>query len=148
MDWKGGKKVLLRWMRFNSVGVIGAVIHLSSLAVLAHGLGMNYLPATALAIEAAVLHNFIWHQNWTWKDRPVATLREVGKRLVTFHMSNGLTSVVGNLLIMKLLVGYLHMPVLPASGTAILICALVNFLLSDRIVFRNELGKIPDRVTD
>ena len=31
---------------------------------------MHYLPATALAVEATtVLHSFVWHQRWTWRDR-------------------------------------------------------------------------------
>ena len=25
-----------------------------------------------IAVEAAVLHNFGWHERWTWRDRPRA----------------------------------------------------------------------------
>jgi putative flippase GtrA len=28
-----------------------------------------YLAATALAVEAAVVHNFFWHERFTWADR-------------------------------------------------------------------------------
>jgi putative flippase GtrA len=47
------------------------------LIVLKTGLGLDYLVATALAVEAAVVHNFLWHQRFTWIDRPP---RELGER--------------------------------------------------------------------
>jgi putative flippase GtrA len=48
----------VRWLRFNAVGALGICIQLAVLAFLRSGLGMNYLLATALAVEATVLHNF------------------------------------------------------------------------------------------
>jgi len=117
--------------------VIGAIVHLGSLALLTHIVDMNYLVATVLAIEAAVVHNFIWHQRWTWRDRPVTSLAGIWNRFAKFNISNGLTSIVGNLIIMKGMVDYLNVPVMISSVTAILICALINFLLSDQLVFRS-----------
>ena len=37
------------------------------LLVLKTGLGFNYLVATALAVEGAVVHNFLWHERFTWQ---------------------------------------------------------------------------------
>jgi putative flippase GtrA len=102
--------------------------------------GVGYLAATALAVEAAVLHNFAWHQKYTWADRPSEDLYSVVVRLVRFHLSNGTVSIVGNVLLMRWLVGGLHVPVLPANFCAILVCSLVNFLLGDRFVFRDDAG--------
>ena len=37
-----------------------------------HFIAVTDLPlalATALAVEAALLHNFVWHQQVTWRDR-------------------------------------------------------------------------------
>jgi putative flippase GtrA len=52
-----------------------------------------------------------------------------------FHLSNGLISLVGNMLMMTLFMGRLHLPILPANLLSITICALVNFAVSDRWVF-------------
>ena len=30
---------------------------------------VNYLMATLVAVEAAILSNFVWHYRWTWRDR-------------------------------------------------------------------------------
>ena len=48
------------WLKFNTVGAIGIGVQLAALAALKSGLELNYLLATGLAVEAAVLHNFVW----------------------------------------------------------------------------------------
>jgi putative flippase GtrA len=133
---------MVRFLRFNGVGLIGFALQLGVLAVLLR-LGVHYLLATALAVELAVLHNFVWHERWTWRDRPAAaegpsTWLGTGRqgRLWRFHASNGLISLAGNLVLMRLLVGLLGMPAVPANLVAVLLCALVNFTASDRFVFR------------
>ena len=60
---------VLRWVKFNAVGIIGVGVQLVVLTVLTSGLDLHYLPATFLAVESAVLHNFMWHERWTWRDR-------------------------------------------------------------------------------
>ena len=50
---------------------------------------LHYLVATAIAVEAAVLHNFCWHQRWTWRDRRAASRTTAVRRLGRFHLLNG-----------------------------------------------------------
>ena len=69
----------VRWLKFNLVGGIGIGVRLAALALLVGLLKMNYLWATALAVEAAVLHNFVWHERYTWRDRTRATPGVPGK---------------------------------------------------------------------
>jgi putative flippase GtrA len=57
-------------------------------------------------------------------------------RLCRFHATNGLVSLSGNLILMRLMVGLVGMPPLPANLLAVLACALINFTASDRLVFR------------
>jgi putative flippase GtrA len=124
----------LRWLRFNAIGIVGAGLQLWVLHTFT-GAGIGYLAATALAVEAALLHNFIWHQRFTWADRPVGRLTAIMGRLTRFHFSNGAVSIVGNLLLMRWLVGGLRASVVVANIIAILVCSIVNFLLGDRFVF-------------
>ena len=67
-----------RWCKFSLVGAIGIVVQLGALALLTAA-GMHYLVATALAVETAVLHNFAWHQNFTWSDREGAILARLAR---------------------------------------------------------------------
>jgi putative flippase GtrA len=123
----------VRFARFNAVGVLGFAVQLVVLALLLRG-GVHYLAGTAIAVEAALLHNFAWHERWTWSDRP-STGRARALRLARFHALNGTVSLVGNLLMMAGLVGTLHMPPVAANAVAVAVCAMVNFLAADRIVF-------------
>jgi putative flippase GtrA len=55
--------------------------------------------------------------------------------LIRFHLGNGLISAVGNLVMMRVLVGFLRIPVIAANISAITICWLGNFFISDHWVF-------------
>ena len=127
-----------RWVKFNAVGAMGIVVQLGALAVLAGPVGMHYLVATGLAVEIAVLHNFFWHERWTWMERTrrAPELRLLVGRLLRFHLSNGLVSILGNLVLMRLLVGQFGLHYMVANVLSIAACSLANFLLSDLFVFR------------
>ena len=129
---------LRRWCVFNLVGFLGIGIQLAILAALHTWAGMHYLPATALAVESAVLHNFIWHERYTWSDRASRTLQEVLVRLARFNLTNGAISIGSNLCLMSLFVEGLGLPYLPANLLAITFCSIVNFLASERYVFKGR----------
>ncbi len=125
-----------RWCIFNTVGFIGIGIQLAALAALHRWGGLHYLAATALAVETAVLHNFVWHERWTWADRSSSTLRESLTRLARFNLTNGAISIACNLLLMSFLVGGAGIPYLPANLLSIVTASIANFLASDLYVFR------------
>jgi len=127
---------LLRWMKFNFVGGIGIGVQLAVLAELRAGLRLDYLLATVLAVEAAVIHNFLWHERFTWRDRRTRTWGQSLARFARFNATNGAVSIVGNLVIMRALVGGLRMNYVVANLTAVAVCSVANFLLSDWLVFR------------
>lgn len=141
-DGDGWRELSRHWLKFNAVGAIGIGVQLATLAVLAEGLGLNYLWATALAVEAAVLHNFVWHERWTWVERTTASHAKVIHRLIRFHLTTGAVSLLGNLVLMGLLVGRLHVHYFLANVLTIAICSLLNFLASDRLVFQPSVVEI------
>ncbi len=85
----------MKWLKFNIVGIIGAGVQLASLALLL-GFHVQYLVATAVGIELALLHNYAWHRRWTWGGET----RKTGS-FWRFHLSNGLLSLGCNLLLMR-----------------------------------------------
>src|SRR5580704_5332527 len=109
-----------RWLKFNLVGGMGIVVQMLMLVVLKTGLHVNYLIATALAVESAVLHNFLWHERFTWPDRTGASFT----RFLKFSLTTGLFSIAGNLVLMKQLVGIVHLNYLLANGLTITTCSL------------------------
>jgi putative flippase GtrA len=120
---------LLRWLRFNSVGAIGTLVQLATLALFDHLAPHHTLLVTAAALELTLLHNFLWHRRFTW---PTTAERQPWMTpLLRFHISNGLVSLTGNLLVMRLLVTQLHLPLLVSNVIAIALCSLANFWLSN-----------------
>ena len=124
-----------RWLRFNLVGAIGIGVQLMVLGLLRTGLHLNLMLATALAVEAAVVHNFLWHERFTWVDRVGISPRESLARFVRFNMSTGWFSIVGNLVLMKALAEMAHMNYVADNLITIATCSVVNFVVSDRVAF-------------
>ena len=131
------RRIVLRWLKFNAVGGLGIGVQLAALLVLKSGFHLGYMLATALAVEAAVIHNFLWHERYTWADRVRPSWRASMPRLLRFNLTTGAVSIAGNLMLMKLLVSRCEMNYLLANGIAIAICSLVNFIVSDEWVFES-----------
>ena len=149
---------LIRWCKFNLVGGIGIGVQFVALFLLKSVLQFDYLFATAIAVEAAVVHNFVWHEQFTWADRITvdrtmyggtklrgtnwnqlqSSRRDVLCRLLRFHLANGAISLVGNLALMKVMVGQGHMNYLLANAIAITLCSAANFLVSESWVFEQD----------
>jgi putative flippase GtrA len=137
------KRSLLRWLKFNAVGAIGIAVQLITLTVLTSGAGIDYLVATGLSVEAAIIHNFVWHERFTWADRLQIGVRESLLRFLWFNLTTGMVSIAGNLIAMHVLVGTAHLHYLPANMLTIAICSIFNFLVSDRFVFASSRNDFP-----
>ena len=133
MDARG---LFKRWVAFNAVGALGVAIQLAVVALLIYGAGLHYLVATILAVEGTILHNFLWHQRWTWRDRRSTSGRDALARLGRFNLLNGGISLGGNILVMALLTGAAGVDPMLANIVAIVACSIANFVASERLVFR------------
>jgi archaetidylinositol phosphate synthase len=131
------RPILRRWWRFNLVGIAGFALQLGLLWFLARICGIHYLIATALAVELAVLHNFAWHEAWTW---PNLKLEDRWRRLLRFNLADGFVSIASNVLFTMLLMQWIGLPLLVANTVAVLIMALLNFALAESWVFRERLA--------
>src|SRR5260370_8152129 len=98
--------------------------------------GVYCLISGAVAVEAGVLDNFLWHEHYTWRDRTHAE-KSAGmlQRLLRFHLTNGLLSLTGNVLLMRLLAGALHFPLFAANIISIITGSLATFPMSHNLAF-------------
>jgi putative flippase GtrA len=134
-------QTLYRWAKFNAVGALGFCIQLGALWLFVVALKVSSLAATALAVETAVVHNFVWHQFVTWKDRSSEKRNDWLKRLFAFNLTNGAVSLAGNLFFAWLIVGRKRIWLFAANLVAITVCSLINFVLSDKVVFRTAANE-------
>jgi putative flippase GtrA len=121
----------VRWRfgKFGAVGAAGAGLQLLLFWALARRIPT--WSAAAIAVELTVLHNFMWHERFTWRDRRAA---RVWVRLWRFHAANGVVSIAGNAAVVWGLTR-IGVPALAAQGAAIAACAPVNFVVADRWVY-------------
>jgi putative flippase GtrA len=123
-----------RALPFALVGLSGVIVQLCMLALLTRQYQWPPAIATAVAVECAVLSNFLWHERWTWSDRR----QDSGSRrarLWRFHLANGAMSMAGNVLITIAAMRLFPIGSLAANGIAIGIMSAVNFTAADRWVF-------------
>jgi putative flippase GtrA len=117
------------------------VVQLGALAALDQLWPGHYLAATAAAIELTLVHNFILHLHYTWRDR--FDRSALAGQFLRFHLSNGLVSIVGNLALMTLLVREARIPVVASNAIAILCCSLANFCLGNNWAFAAGVSEAP-----
>ena len=127
----------MRWLKFNAVGVGGAVVQLCTLWMLQHFTSISYLFAIVLAVEVAILHNFVWHEVWTWRG-----ISGAGRwtRLWRFHAATGSISIVSNVVLTAAFKNSLAIPLLAANVMAVGVTAILNFAVAEAWVFQAGLN--------
>jgi len=114
------------------------LVQLAVVGLLVRMFGLHYLVATAIGVESAVLHNFIWHQHWTWRDRRSGSAKAMALRLMRFHVLNGAVSLVGNIAVTAFCTGIAGLDAVVSNVIAIVACSAVNFTASESLVFRAD----------
>lgn len=132
------RNLSLRIGRFYGVGALGIGVQFALLTLSAKLAHLPVSLATAIAVWLTVAHNFAWHERYTFGDRVgnQRTAASIAVRYLRFNLTNGAISLLGNVIFTTLLVQYARLPLLAANAAAIVICGLLNFLASDRLVFR------------
>jgi len=132
-----------RFVRFALAGATGFAVQIAVVALLANWLGMNYLAATAIAVEAAIIINYLWHERYTWKDRVQgrkgAGVQGCGVRVLRFARFNALTattSIVGSLILTAVLVESLGLRPIEANVISVILLSVINFIGANTLVFR------------
>lgn len=120
---------------FNAVGVAGFFLQTGALWLLVHVAHLPYVAAAAVSVEATIVHNFICHWCWTWRDRARGRPGFL-TRLLRFNLTNGAVSLAVNVGLMALLQGGLGVHYLLANAAGVACGAAANFVLGDRVVFR------------
>jgi dolichol-phosphate mannosyltransferase len=121
---------------FTLVGLLGAGVQVLLFSLFTKQFALPPVAAITIAVELTILHNFLWHERLTWRNRATPLLRDRAVRLYRFHLANGLVSLAGNAGVTYLLVQSLKFPPTWSAATAILICWPANFLFADRWVYK------------
>ena len=127
----------LRLTKFSIVGAIGAVINTGFLWVFTDVAGIFYLYSSAIAIEIAIILQFLMNDRWTFKERRTTHVEQFIKRILKSNLwrSGGLVVNIGVLYFLTEYVGVYYL----LSNIAGIICAfLLNYLFESRLTWGIE----------
>jgi putative flippase GtrA len=134
--------MMQRFSRFLAGGAAGFLCQIAGLWLLVTVFSVNYVLATVVAIEVAIVFNYLCHEHWTWRDRPARSGQERWSRLLRFNAMTALTSIVGGVLITASLVELFGLPPVAANIVSVVALGLLNFAGADSLVFRAGAGLV------
>ena len=121
------------WFRTNSTAFMFPTSILHLIALLIRYFGWPSFAATAVGLELAALQNFVAHSRWTWADRRVTGWRAWVRRYARYQAAKT-TALLANLAITTV-VAHAGAPIEIANIVAVVVCAIPNYLCSERLVF-------------
>lgn len=123
-----------RFIKFGIVGVSGAIVFFSILALLVEFFGLDKHLAWLIAAIFSILNNFIWNNIYTWPDRKTKSKKETASRLGLYYFFTFLAAGVNYLIYSPLLKIDVHY--LLSAAVAALVAAIFSFSFSHFIVFK------------
>ncbi len=128
------KTDFLRLFKFSIVGGIGAVISTVLLWILTEFVGLYYLFSSVIAIEIAILMQFLMNDRWTFKDEKTDSSGQLIKRIIKSNIwrSGGL---VVNISVLYILTEYMGVYYLISNILGIFCAFLLNYILESRLTW-------------
>lgn len=123
------RKELIRFVKFATVGSIGAVVDFSVLNLAHKVFGLPLVVSNTLSFSLAVLSNFTWNRLWTF---PESRTRPIRSQLPQFTLVNVVGLAINNLILVGLHALFSHYIPDPwdynlAKAVAIVIVLFWNF---------------------
>ena len=122
---------LLRFARFCLVGLSGVLVNMGLLWLLTTFAGFYYLVSSAVAIETAVISNFLLNDRFTFSDRRTPGIAAFSRRLLKFNLVS-LAGVAINMGALWLLTEAFGVYYLFSNLCGIALATLWNYLVNNR----------------
>ena len=126
----------IRFARFGIVGASGVVVNQSLLMALHGGLGWSLVPSSLLAIECAILSNFVLSALWIWRYDFAGSLRRILEKLVQYQAATLVSSLGLNASVLAALVYLFDVDYRIANLAGIGAGMSLNFIAGELWVFR------------
>lgn len=124
-------------MKFGIVGASGVVVNQGMLMLLRFT-ALSLEVRSPIAIEVAIITNFLLNYHWTWKDRKIESRLGVLGRFLMFNLSSGGTAFFFNYLPLLFMVRTLEMNEDLSNIIGIVLASAFNFLISHFVTFRAQ----------
>lgn len=121
-------------IRFGAIGSIGFTVNFIGLWLLHGRWQMNLVPAQIISTEAAIISNFSFHHNWTFKGYRTSSL---GSRLLKFHAAAA-SGVIISSSILWVTSGIFGVNYLLALALGASVAMIWNYLVSRHLVWSKD----------
>jgi dolichol-phosphate mannosyltransferase len=129
--WREWKKIF----KFGIVGLTGVVVNQGLLVFLKEVVGLALPIASIIAIQTAILNNFIWNDIWTFKETSQPQkISNRWHRLLAFEVVSAGGAVI-NFVVLNLMVLFLATDYQIANIIGILLGFIWNFMVNRRFTW-------------
>jgi putative flippase GtrA len=117
--------------RFVVVGTVAAGLQMALLWLLVDWLGLNYLVAALVAIEASIVLSYVLNNAWTFRGSRNAGRVAYLSGLLKTNVVRG-SAIPIQIALLFLLVEWRHVPYLVANAVAIVVSGFYRYVLDAR----------------
>ena len=129
----------MKMFRFGMVGLTGIVVNEGVLIYLKEYVHFALPLASVLAIEIAIVNNFIWNDLWTFKSDSHHALDRRWQRFVSFQAVS-IGGAIINFVVLNVLAFYAGIDYRIANILGILLAFVWNFMVNRRVTWKGKMG--------
>lgn len=127
---------MFRGWKYMAVAWMGMLVNTACLYLFKGVWQIRIIPASIMAIEIAIIHNFFWFRHWAWKDR--RDRPSFFKHLIIFNVAAGTVDLVGNVSVLWVLTTFAGVHYLIANLIGMIVPPFVKFWLNEKLIFREK----------
>ncbi len=127
---------LLRSGKFMVVAWLGAGVNTAFLYLFKGVWRIPIIPASIMAIEIAIVHNFVWMRYWAWRDR--TDRPPFVKQLLFYNAATGAVDLAANVSILWVLSTFFGVHYLVANILGMAAGPFIKFWLNEKLIFREK----------
>ena len=119
-----------------AIAWLGTAVNTGCLYLFKGVLKIPIIPASMMAIEVAILHNFLWFRWWAWKDR--IHRPSFFKHLLFYNAATGVVDLVANVSVLWALSTFAGVHYLLANLAGMIAGPFIKFWLNEKFIFREK----------
>lgn len=119
-----------------AVAWLGALVNTGCLYLFKGLLGIRIIPASILAIEVSILHNFLWYRYWAWRDRRRENYQPFWPQFLKYNFITGSVDFLVAVPTLWVLSTVFKIHYLAANLLAMIAPPIIKFYLNEKHIFK------------
>ena len=127
--------LLFRGGKFMTVAWLGMAVNMACLFLFKGVLHIPLIPASLLAIEIAIIHNFMGLRHWAWRDRSNGN-HSFFRQLLLYNVFTGAVDIVANVSVLWSLSTFFQVHYLLANALGMIAGPFIKFWVNEKVIFK------------